>query len=349
VWKIFGARLDGWTNADHPTESVPGNPATLPSGAEINEADLDFTGTIMPPAGSGVPPLTIDEKMLIARWIDLGAPIDETQGSYGWFLDDLRPTLEVSAPRPGWNPTMLASIRIGVADAHSGIDVSSLSVTADVAIAGRQPGAELADLAQPAGDGIYTISVSPPLANVAATLHVAIADDQGNVTRVTRRFSVSDQPPAPTPLPTPTGGLHDARVDPPRRPVKLRLRVGAASRAKTLRVGVRNADLSTGRGDPGQEIQLVVGEGTCPPGTLAGLPDFFTRVPGAQDRIVVRPGKRKRAHVPIVVAADAFTMPGNGEGAVCHLQVQAVGQGVERTPADNVGTVELRVFDDNDG
>ena len=24
VWKVFGARLDGWTNADHPTESTPG-------------------------------------------------------------------------------------------------------------------------------------------------------------------------------------------------------------------------------------------------------------------------------------------------------------------------------------
>jgi hypothetical protein len=49
IWKIFGQRLDGWTNADHPTETVPGNPATLPAGADPNAADIDFTGSIMPP------------------------------------------------------------------------------------------------------------------------------------------------------------------------------------------------------------------------------------------------------------------------------------------------------------
>ena len=38
--------------------------------------------------------------MLFARWIDLGAPIDYAHSSYGWFLDDLRPTLTLSLP-PG--------------------------------------------------------------------------------------------------------------------------------------------------------------------------------------------------------------------------------------------------------
>jgi hypothetical protein len=35
IWKLFGQRLDGWSNADHPTESVPGNAATLPPGADL--------------------------------------------------------------------------------------------------------------------------------------------------------------------------------------------------------------------------------------------------------------------------------------------------------------------------
>jgi len=52
MWKLFGERLDGWTNADHPTETVPGDPMTLPMGASANEADLDYTGsaTRNPPA-----------------------------------------------------------------------------------------------------------------------------------------------------------------------------------------------------------------------------------------------------------------------------------------------------------
>src|SRR5262249_32303120 len=101
VWKIYGERLDGWTNADHPTEAGPGDTSTLPGGgsrAEINAADIDFTGTICPPPGTA-PPLSEDEKMTIVRWIDLGCPIDE--GPRGWFLDDLKPTLTMSSPRPG--------------------------------------------------------------------------------------------------------------------------------------------------------------------------------------------------------------------------------------------------------
>lgn len=37
------------------TQSVPGNADTLPPGAKINDADLDYTGTIMPPPNSGAP------------------------------------------------------------------------------------------------------------------------------------------------------------------------------------------------------------------------------------------------------------------------------------------------------
>lgn len=196
IWKIFGERLDGWTNADHPTESTPGVAASLPPGADPNEADLDFTGTAMPPPGSGAPPLSADEKRLFARWIDLGCPINTAAGSssaaYGWFLDDLRPTLAVSSPRPGRNEPPLERIRIGVADAYSGIAPGSISVASSIALAGRPAGAELADLLQPLGDGRYDLPLSPPLTLIGdATLHVAVRDVQGNITRVAQRFSVT--------------------------------------------------------------------------------------------------------------------------------------------------------------
>jgi hypothetical protein len=198
VWKIFGARLDGWTNDDHPTESVPGDANTLPPGADPNEADLDYTGDPMPPPGSGVPPLTIDEKMTIARWIDLGAPInvgDDGATEYGWFLDEVRPTLEMSLPRPGTTPGPLGTIRVGVADAH-GILPGSLSITADFPVAGRAPGAELADLATPAGEGIHVIAIDPPIAvGGSGRVHAEVRDLQGNVTRVDRKFAVVDAPP----------------------------------------------------------------------------------------------------------------------------------------------------------
>lgn len=194
IWKIFGERLDGWSNADHPTAAVPGDPTSLPPGADPNEADLDYTGTIMPPVGSGVPALTEEEKMRFARWIDLGCPIDTGQltghPDSGWFLDDLRPTLEVSQPRQGFSSIPLTAFRIGVADANSGIETASLSVRADFPVEGRSPGTELADLGVNHGDGIWEIPLSEPIPPRAeAHLWVEISDRQGNITRVDRRFS----------------------------------------------------------------------------------------------------------------------------------------------------------------
>ena len=193
MWKLFGQRLDGWSNEDHPTESVPGDATTLPDGAEINEADLDYTGEIMPPPGSGVPPLSEDEKIMFARWIDLGCPInlDETgpNRDFGWFLDDVRPTLTVSSPRPNRSATPLTEIRIGVADAYKGIRPGSLSVKADFSVNGQAAGTELSALGTWVDDGILTIPVNPPIENLeSGHVTASVFDEQGNRTTQNLRF-----------------------------------------------------------------------------------------------------------------------------------------------------------------
>jgi hypothetical protein len=196
IWKIFGQRLDGWTNGDHPTETTLGDPSTIvPPGSNRNDADIDYTGTIMPPVGSGVQALTIDEKMTFARWIDLGCPInfgvESGHGNLGWFLDDMRPSLNINQPRPGQNSSVIGEIRFGTADAYTGIDPASLSITSDISIAGRPPGAELFDLAQNVAPGVYSIQVSPPLTQAQnAHIHVESADQEGNISRVNQEFSV---------------------------------------------------------------------------------------------------------------------------------------------------------------
>jgi hypothetical protein len=188
VWKLYGERLDGWSNADHPTESVPGNAATLPTGANPNFADLDYSGSSMPPP----PPLPLSEadKLRIVRWIDLGAPIDTGNAEFGWLLDDLRPTLTVSLPRPGLNRTHVQEFRLGAVDANSGLDAASLSLRADFVVEGRAPGNELADLLQESSQGIWTLLLSEPLPRLsAARLDAEVRDQQGNVTRVAVSFS----------------------------------------------------------------------------------------------------------------------------------------------------------------
>lgn len=194
VWKIFGRRLDGWSNTDFPTETVPGDRTTLPAGANPNEADLDFLGTACPPPGSGVPALTEDERILFARWVDLGAPItspDPARRTSGWFLDDLRPTLTLSSPRAGSSNLALDVIRLGAFDYYSGLDRSSLSVKASFAIGGKAAGTELAPFFFETADHIWSMTVAPALTELPnGVITVSIKDNQGNITRMERTFTI---------------------------------------------------------------------------------------------------------------------------------------------------------------
>ncbi len=84
-------------------------------------------------------------------------------------------------------------IRVGVADAYTRIDPSSLSITASIVIDGRPPGAELDALARETDDGIYTLVLTEPLESVErADLFVEVADLQGNIKRVVRTFRVGE-------------------------------------------------------------------------------------------------------------------------------------------------------------
>ena len=121
IWKVFGKRLDGWDNDDFPHEAVPGDPGSLvchgkpapdtPQNRELSQAA--YTGGVMPPpeAVEGtyvgpdgkkvkVAPLTAEDRLTLVRWIDLGCPIDLTPDGRGWALDDQRPTLALTCPRP---------------------------------------------------------------------------------------------------------------------------------------------------------------------------------------------------------------------------------------------------------
>ena len=60
--------------------------------------------------------------------------------------------LAVSSPRQNLNTAPLTEIRVGVADAYSGVNNATLSVKADFPVNGAQAGTESRDdLAKPAG------------------------------------------------------------------------------------------------------------------------------------------------------------------------------------------------------
>lgn len=194
-WKLFGRRTDGSTDA-------------LP-------------GTIMPPSDSGVPALTPEEKMTFVRWMDLGAPINlpdrqqiqYTTRKWGWFADSLRPTLTISSPRPGWEASKLQTIRIGMFDYYSGLDMSTFSVKANFPVLGRAAGSELADKFRESAENVWTLDLEPAIGDLKdGLLTASVKDKRGNVQTVRRVFSAGTESPRPTatPLPTPrrtpTGG-----------------------------------------------------------------------------------------------------------------------------------------------
>jgi hypothetical protein len=218
VWKVYGRRTDGWNNDDFPTETVPGDANTLrhkgkpiPNTAENrNRADLDYTGSVMPPpaavAGTckgpdgnriKVAPLADEDRRTLVRWIDLGCPIDldfdpehpERRG-HGWMCDDNRPTLTLTYPRPGANGP-LTRILVGMHDAYSGLDPKSFTVRADFALDGTPAGTNLAGRFRPKGQGVWEMKLARPMARLArGKLEVSVKDRQGNVTRIERSFAI---------------------------------------------------------------------------------------------------------------------------------------------------------------
>ncbi len=199
VWKIYSQRLDGWSNDDFPTETTPGDASTLawhgqPVPADkiknlIGIADLDYNGKQCPPPDSKTPALTDEEKRTIARWIDLGCPIDlenstGTQNyTLGWHCDDARPTLALTIPSDN------SKILIGAYDYYSGLDESSFSITASFPIDGLKPNQNLARQLKAAGQNIWQLKLDHPLTPPKdASLTITVKDRAGNITRIEKTF-----------------------------------------------------------------------------------------------------------------------------------------------------------------
>lgn len=216
AWKVFGRRLDGFSNDDHPSEAAPGKGGLVHHGQAVDVArhkaaqDLDYTGSVMPPAEAvagtyrgpdgqavKVEPLTDEDRRTLARWIDLGCPIDldydparpEERG-YGYLLDDSRPVLALTEPATGDNPP-LRRLLVGMHDLGSGLDPATFRVTADFSVDGAAAGTDLAGRFRSRTQGVWELSLAKPIADLPrGTLMVAVRDRQGNEAKVVRTFSV---------------------------------------------------------------------------------------------------------------------------------------------------------------
>jgi len=106
------------------------------------------------------------------------------------MLDDNRPTLTLTAPQPGANPS-LSRILIGAHDYYTGLALESFTVTADLAINGIAPGENLAPKFKPLSPGVWELKLFQPVkALPRSTLVVSVKDRQGNEAKIERTFSV---------------------------------------------------------------------------------------------------------------------------------------------------------------
>jgi hypothetical protein len=202
VWKVYGRRLDGWTNDDFPTARTPGDPDTLMHHGEPientrtnrNRSDLDYRGSAMPPekavAAGKVAPLSDEDRRTLTRWIDLGCPIDldydagnPDRTGYGWMLDDKRPTLAVTHPKPG--AKTIDRILLSAFDYGSRLDESTLSITANIPLGGIPAGKNLASHFTPLPGNRWEWKLERPISERGEiSLLVSIKDQQGNITQL---------------------------------------------------------------------------------------------------------------------------------------------------------------------
>ncbi len=201
MWKLYGERLDGFSNDDHPSEKVPGSGKLFLRGEEVDlqknrhRYDIDYTGSPMPAYGGK--PITNEDRRTVARWIDLGCPIDldydpknPDKPGRGWMMDDQRPTLTVTSPLPGKNAE-LSRVVVGMHDYGTRLNAESFRVTADFEIDGVKAGENLAAKFKPTTQGVWEWTLPKPVAAMpTGTLIVSVADKQGNVTKIERTFRV---------------------------------------------------------------------------------------------------------------------------------------------------------------
>jgi len=172
LWQVWGERLDGRGNADRAD-------------------DLDFTPSAAHPAGVGVAGMTAEEKLTLARWVDLGAPID-LGSPWGFLEDDLRPTLVL---RPSVTQARGAGgldvLEIAAFDVESGVVPASLSVICNVAIGPFAAGANLAAgrTIDPEGSVLRLVLPKRVTLGQRPVFTVTVRDAAGHTTRIVRAFS----------------------------------------------------------------------------------------------------------------------------------------------------------------
>jgi hypothetical protein len=131
-----------------------------------------------------------EEKLTLARWIDLGAPID-LGTPWGFLEDDLRPTLVL---RPSTVQARTAggldTLEISAFDTESGVVPGSLTVTCNLRLGSFAPGTNLATRRSidPEGSILRLLLPRRVRLDERAVFTVSVRDTAGHTTQIVRTF-----------------------------------------------------------------------------------------------------------------------------------------------------------------
>ena len=175
IWVAYGERLDGRENS-------------------TRSDDVDY------PAGHPAVNLTETEKRTLARWVDLGSPVDfQKEDGFSYTADNQLPVINVFNPKRGVSADG-GNWVIGAADAKSGVDWSQLSVSyCEVSNGVTGSCKDIAvDPETISADGVLTVPVPSGLSTTTEYMMiVSLADKAGNVSIDKRRFIAANRPNPP--------------------------------------------------------------------------------------------------------------------------------------------------------
>jgi hypothetical protein len=131
------------------------------------------------------------EKWTLARWVDLGAPI-ELGTPWGFLEDDLRPTLVARPSVERAEATgSISAFEVSAFDVESGVAPGTLHVSCDQATGAFPPGSNLASgLILDSEGGVLSIPLASPLPFAAgATCTFRVEDAAGHRTEIVRTYA----------------------------------------------------------------------------------------------------------------------------------------------------------------
>ena len=177
LWAVWNERLDGRLDA-------------------TRGDDLDFTAVFGANGHPLLPALSHTERIRLARWVDLGAPI-HLGSPWGYLEDDLRPTLVVRpSEETARTLSFVDSLEIAAFDVESGVVPESLEVVSDRAIGAFPPGSNLAAGAtlDPEGSRLLLALPAAVATSSQPQFTVRVRDQAGHRTEVVRRFGLPAGP-----------------------------------------------------------------------------------------------------------------------------------------------------------